>query len=99
MQQRSRCVLSTKFGGCTDPKDPNSGGIHRKNLVQSLDASLRRLGTPYVDVLFVHIWEYRTPVEEVMRALDDVVRAGKALCVRRASAKTSQSLSEGHRAD
>lgn len=78
---RSKCVIATKFGGCTDPKDPNSGGIHRKNLVQSLDASLRRLGTPYVDLLFVHIWEYRTPVEEVMRALDDIVRAGKALYV------------------
>ena len=81
MSERSRCVISTKFGGCTDPKDPNSGGIHRKNLMQSLDASLRRMGTPYVDVLFVHIWEYRTPVEEVMRALDDIVRAGKALYV------------------
>ena len=74
-------MLSTKFGGCTDPKDPNSGGIHRKNLVQSLDASLRRLGTPYVDVLFVHIWDLRTSVTEVMRSLDDVVRSGKALYV------------------
>ena len=81
MAQRSRCVIATKFGGCTDPKDPNSGGIHRKNLVQSLDASLRRLGTPYVDLLLVHIWEARTPVEEVMRALDDIVRSGKALYV------------------
>jgi aryl-alcohol dehydrogenase-like predicted oxidoreductase len=79
--QRSRAVIMTKFGGCTNPSDPNSGGNHRKCLVQSLDASLRRLGTPYVDVLLVHIWEYRTPVEEVMRSLDDIVRAGKALYV------------------
>ena len=49
--------------------------------MQSLDASLRRLGTPYVDLLYLHIWEQRTPVEEVMRALDDIVRSGKALYV------------------
>ena len=78
---RSKCVIATKFGGCTDPKDPNSGGIHRKNLMQSLDASLRRLGTSYVDLLFIHIWDPRAPVEEVMRALDDIVRSGKALYV------------------
>ena len=80
-QHRSRAVIATKFGGCTDPKDPNSGGNHRKCLVQSLDASLRRLGMHYVDLLMVHIWEYRTPIEEVMRSLDDIVRAGKALYV------------------
>jgi predicted oxidoreductase len=79
--QRSRAVIATKFGGCTDGSDPNAGGNHRKNLVQSLDASLKRLGTDYVDLLYVHIWEYRTPVEEVMRSLDDVVRSGKALYV------------------
>lgn len=63
MQHRSRAVIATKYGGCTDPKDPNSGGNHRKCLVQSLDASLRRMGTPYVDLLLVHIWEHRTPIE------------------------------------
>ena len=52
--QRSRAVIATKFGGATDPKDPNSGGNHRKCLVQSLDASLRRLGTHYVDLLLLH---------------------------------------------
>ncbi|KAF9995994.1 hypothetical protein BGZ65_008399, partial [Modicella reniformis] len=66
--KRSECVIATKY----------SSGNHRKNLVESLDASLKRLGTGYVDVLYVHIWEYRTPINEVMRALDDVVRAGKA---------------------
>lgn len=50
-------------------------------MVESLDASLKRLGTGYVDILYVHLWEYRTPIQEVMRALDDVVRAGKALYV------------------
>lgn len=57
------------------------GGNHRKNLVETLDGSLKRLGTGYVDLLYVHLWEYRTPIYEVMRALDDVVRAGKALYV------------------
>lgn len=47
-------------------------------MVESLDASLKRMGTGYVDILYVHLWEYRTPVQEVMRALDDVVRSGKA---------------------
>ena len=51
---RSRAVIATKYGGATDPKDPNSGGNHRKCLLQSLDASLRRLGTHYVDLLLLH---------------------------------------------
>ncbi|KAI1318271.1 hypothetical protein EDD11_006967 [Mortierella claussenii] len=55
--------------------NPNAGGNHRKNLVETLDGSLKRMGTGYVDVLYVHLWEYRTPISEVMRALDDVVRA------------------------
>ncbi|KAG0008567.1 hypothetical protein BGZ80_003298, partial [Entomortierella chlamydospora] len=59
-------------------RNPNAGGNHRKNLVETLDGSLKRMGTGYVDVLYVHVWEFRTPIFEVMRALDDVVRAGKA---------------------
>lgn len=50
-------------------------------MVESLDASLKRMGTGYTDIIYVHLWEYRTPVQEVMRALDDVVRSGKALYV------------------
>ena len=56
-------------------------GNSRKALVENIDESLKRLGVGYIDLLYVHAWEYRTPVEEVMRALDDVVRAGKALYV------------------
>ncbi|KAF8929798.1 hypothetical protein BGZ58_008672 [Dissophora ornata] len=69
--KRSACVVATKY----------SSGNQRKNLVETLDGSLRRLGTGYVDILYVHLWEYRTPINEVMRALDDVVRSGKALYV------------------
>jgi aryl-alcohol dehydrogenase-like predicted oxidoreductase len=63
------------------PDDPNGGGNHRKNLVQSLEASLSRLGTEYIDLYWVHAWDFMTPVDEVMRALDDAVRAGKVLYV------------------
>src|SRR5215213_5286868 len=78
---RERWVLATKYTLNTRPADPNSGGSHRKSLVQSLDASLKRLGTDYIDLYWVHIWDAFTPVEEVMRALDDVVRSGKVLYV------------------
>jgi aryl-alcohol dehydrogenase-like predicted oxidoreductase len=79
--ERERWVLSTKYTLSVRPDDPNGGGAHRKSLVQSLEASLRRLGTDYLDVYWVHIWDVFTPVEEVVRALDDVVRAGKVLYV------------------
>ncbi|KAF9339808.1 hypothetical protein BGZ91_004642 [Linnemannia elongata] len=61
--------------------NPNAGGNHRKSLVETLDGSLKRMGIGYTDILYVHLWEYRTPIQEVMRALDDVVRSGKALYV------------------
>lgn len=78
---RDRFVVSTKYTITRDGSDPNAGGNHRKNLVRSLELSLERLGTDYVDLYWVHIWDPRTPIEETMRALDDVVRAGKALYV------------------
>jgi aryl-alcohol dehydrogenase-like predicted oxidoreductase len=79
--ERERWVLSTKYTLSMRPDDPNGGGAHRKSLVQSLEASLRRLGTDYLDLYWVHIWDAFTPVEEVVRALDDVVSAGKVLYV------------------
>jgi aryl-alcohol dehydrogenase-like predicted oxidoreductase len=78
---RDRWVLSTKYSLSRDATDPNGAGNHRKSLVTGLDASLRRLGTDYVDLLWVHMWDFRTPVDEVMRALDDEVRKGKVLYV------------------
>lgn len=79
--ERGRWVLSTKYTLSTQRADPNAGGNHRKNMIQSLDASLKRLGTDYIDVYWVHIWDAFTPVEETVRALDDLVRSGRVLYV------------------
>jgi aryl-alcohol dehydrogenase-like predicted oxidoreductase len=76
---REKFVLATKYSFNQKPGDPNAGGNHRKNLIQSLDASLKRLNVDYVDLYWVHAWDDLTPVEEVMRALDDVVKQGKVL--------------------
>src|ERR1700685_1671212 len=82
---REEVVLATKYtnsaaGFSGQPgTDANGGGNQRKNMVQAVEASLKRLGTDYIDLYWVHIWDQITPVEEVMRALDDLVRAGKVL--------------------
>src|ERR1700733_12523606 len=68
--RRDRFVLATKYTVSRDPSDPNAGGSHRKNLRLSLETSLARLRTDYVDVLWVHLWDAHTPIEETMRALD-----------------------------
>lgn len=74
---RDRYVVATKFTLSTRKNDPNAGGNHRKNLMHALDESLKRLKTDYVDLYWLHMWDFTTPIEEVMRTLDDVVRAGK----------------------
>jgi aryl-alcohol dehydrogenase-like predicted oxidoreductase len=79
--QRDRLVLATKYTLAMKPGDLNSGGNHRKNLMQSVEGSLRRLRTEYIDLLWLHAWDYTTPIEEVMRALDDLVRMGKVFYV------------------
>ncbi|GAB3964092.1 aldo/keto reductase [Actinoallomurus acanthiterrae] len=79
--KRERLVLATKYTLSTRPGDPNSGGNHRKSMVRSVEESLRRLGTDYIDLLYLHAWDGTTPVEEVLRAMDDLVRAGKVLYV------------------
>jgi aryl-alcohol dehydrogenase-like predicted oxidoreductase len=78
---RDRFVVATKYTLSNDESDPNASGNHRKSLVRSLEQSLTRLNTDYIDLLWVHIWDPGTPIEEMMRALDDVVRAGKVLYV------------------
>lgn len=75
--ERDRFVLATKYTLSRRPEDVNASGNHRKNLMSSLETSLRRLKTDYLDVFWLHAWDFTTPVDEVMRALDDVVRAGK----------------------
>ncbi len=77
--RRSRLVLSTKYSLTMNPGDPNASGNQRKNMVQAVEASLKRLGTDYIDLLYMHVWDRRTPAEEVLRAFDDLVRAGKIL--------------------
>ena len=76
---REHFVLATKYTLSGKTKNPNASGNHRKNMVQALDASLKRLKTDYIDLYWVHAWDFTTPIEEVMRALDDQVRAGKIL--------------------
>jgi aryl-alcohol dehydrogenase-like predicted oxidoreductase len=78
---RERLVVATKFAVATRPGDPNSGGNGRKNIVASLDTSLRRLQTDYVDLYWLHMWDAMTPVEEVMSTLDALVRSGKVRAI------------------
>lgn len=84
---REAFVVATKYTltptpnqGATETR-PNMVGNHRKNMIQAVEHSLRRLDTDYIDVLYVHAWDFFTPVEEVMRAMDDLVRQGKVLYV------------------
>jgi len=78
---RESVVLATKYSNAVPGNDPNAAGNHRKSMVQALEASLKRLQTDYIDLYWVHIWDGITPVEEVMRGLDDIVRQGKVLYV------------------
>jgi len=77
--RREELVIATKYSLATKVGRINDSGNHRKNLVQTLDGSLKRLGLDYVDVLYVHAWDFTTPIEEVLRPLDDMLRSGKVL--------------------
>jgi aryl-alcohol dehydrogenase-like predicted oxidoreductase len=74
---RDRIVLGSKFFGNLFPGDPNGGGAGRKAVVAQVEASLRRLGTDYLDLYWLHNWDRGVPLEETLRALDDLVTAGK----------------------
>jgi len=78
---RESVVLATKYSNAAPGSDPNAAGNHRKNMIQAVEASLKRLQTDYIDLYWVHIWDGITPVEEVVRGLDDIVRQGKVLYV------------------
>ena len=78
---RESVVVATKYSNAASGNDPNASGNQRKSMMQALEASLKRLQTDYIDLYWVHIWDGITPVEEVMRGLDDIVRQGKVLYV------------------
>jgi aryl-alcohol dehydrogenase-like predicted oxidoreductase len=75
--KRQRMVIATKFFGTMLNGDPNSGGAGRKGLSAACEQSLRRLQTDYIDLYWMHCWDRHTPIEETMRALDDLVASGK----------------------
>ena len=75
--RRDRAVVATKYSLNVDPSNINAGGNHRRNMVRAVEASLKRLDTDYIDLYYLHVWDETTPVDEVMRAFDDLVSAGK----------------------
>ncbi len=79
--ERSSFVLATKYTLSMRKGDISYSGNSRKNMMQSLEASLKRLGTDYIDLYWLHAWDFTTPVEEVLRSLDDMVRQGKILYI------------------
>jgi aryl-alcohol dehydrogenase-like predicted oxidoreductase len=79
--ERDRLVLATKYTTLRRQGDPNAGGSQRKNLLGSVEDSLRNLDTDYIDLLYLHVWDDLTPVEEILRGMDDLVRNGKVLHV------------------
>jgi aryl-alcohol dehydrogenase-like predicted oxidoreductase len=79
--RRDRLVISTKYSLTTSPGDPNASGNHRKSMVRSVEESLKRLKTDYIDLYYLHMWDFHTPVDEILRAFDDLVRAGKILYI------------------
>jgi aryl-alcohol dehydrogenase-like predicted oxidoreductase len=76
--RRDEVVLATKVHGAMNPGRPNGRGLSRKAIMNEIDASLRRLGTDFVDLYQIHRWDPDTPIEETLEALHDVVKAGKA---------------------
>jgi len=78
---RDHFVLATKYTLNMRHGDPNAGGNHRKSMIRSVEDSLRRLGTDYIDLYWLHAWDFTTPTDEVMRGLEDLVRTGKILHV------------------
>src|ERR1700712_4017526 len=80
-QRRASLEIFTKVFWPTGPKGPNDSGLSRKHILESIDGSLTRLQTDYVDLFQAHRFDYDTPLEETMQAFADVVRHGKALYI------------------
>lgn len=79
--RRDPLVISTKYSLTTQPGNPNAAGNHRKNMVLSVEDSLKRLGTDYIDLLYLHMWDFRTPVDEILKSFEDLVSSGKVLYI------------------
>jgi aryl-alcohol dehydrogenase-like predicted oxidoreductase len=79
--KRERLVLSTKYSLAVKPGDPNAAGNGRKSMLRTVEDSLKRLDTDYIDLLFLHVWDDTTPADEILRGFDDLVRHGKVLYV------------------
>ena len=94
-QRRESLEIFTKVYFPTGPKGPNDTGLSRKHIMESINGSLRRLGTDYVDLYQAHRYDYATPLEETMQAFADVVRSGKALYIG-VSEWTAEQLRAGH---
>ena len=75
--ERERFVIATKYSSQLSTEHPMASGNSRKHMVQALEGSLKRLNTDYIDIYWLHCWDFLTPVEEVMRGLDDLISAGK----------------------
>jgi aryl-alcohol dehydrogenase-like predicted oxidoreductase len=75
--KRSRLIVATKFSVPTDSQDPNSGGTSRRTVIAACEASLRRLNTDHIDVYYIHRPSTQTAIDETLRALDDLIHAGK----------------------
>ncbi|TDW23513.1 aldo/keto reductase family protein [Kribbella kalugense] len=95
-QRRESLEIFTKVYWPTGPKGPNDTGLSRKHILESINGSLQRLGTDYVDLYQAHRYDTETPLEETMEAFADVVRQGKALYIG-VSEWTAEQLQEGHR--
>jgi aryl-alcohol dehydrogenase-like predicted oxidoreductase len=78
---RDAMVIASKFTNNPGVGDPNAGGAHRKSIMRACETSLRRLKTDYIDLYWMHLWDRATPIEETLRALDDLVAQGKLLHV------------------
>ena len=97
--RREEVVLATKVFFPLNENDPNARGLSRKHIMDAIDASLKRLGTDYVDLYQIHRWDYNTPIEETMEALHDVVKSGKARYIGASSMYTWQFAKAQHTAD
>lgn len=78
---RDHFIIATKYSLFDRLNDPNFSGNHKKNMIRSLEQSLKRLNTDFIDLFWVHAWDFTTPVDEILRGLDDLIRQGKILYI------------------